>query len=76
MARRPGSTFQAAMDGFGLVCLPAPIVASKIRQKRLIQVMMDWCPPFPGFHLYYPNRRQNSPALMLLAEALRWTGHR
>ncbi|WP_369936964.1 LysR family transcriptional regulator [Xanthomonas tesorieronis] len=67
---------QAAMDGFGLACVPDAIVAAEIRQKRLIQVMTDWCPPFPGFHLYYPSRRQNSPALVLLVEALRWTGHR
>lgn len=65
---------QAAMDGFGLACVPDTIVASEIRQKRLTQVMMDWCPPFPGFHLYYPSRRQNSPALVLLVEALRWAG--
>lgn len=67
---------QAAVDGFGLACVPDTIVASEIRQKQLVQVMMDWCPPFPGFHLYYPNRRQNSPALVLFVEALRWTGRR
>lgn len=31
---------------------------------------LDWCPPFPGYHLYYPSRRQNSPAFNLLVEAL------
>jgi len=36
--------------------------------------MRDWCPPFPGYHLYYPNRRQNPVAFALLIEALRWDG--
>jgi len=39
-----------------------------------LQVLGDWCPPFPGYHLYYPSRRQQSPAFALLAEALRYRG--
>lgn len=42
--------------------------------EQLMRAMQDWCPPFPGFHLYYPSRRQNSPAFALLVEALRWGG--
>ena len=65
---------QAAMDGRGLACTPDIIVAKALAEKRLKRAMPDWCPKFPGFHLYYPSRRQNSPAFALLVEALRWTG--
>ena len=37
-----------------------------------MRVLGDWCPPFPGYHLYYPSRRQQSPAFALLVEALRY----
>jgi DNA-binding transcriptional LysR family regulator len=40
----------------------------------LIRVLEDWCPPFPGYHLYYPSRRQHTPAFSLLVEALRYRG--
>jgi DNA-binding transcriptional LysR family regulator len=46
-------------------------VENDIAKGRLKQVLADWCPPFPGYHLYYPGRRQRSPALSLLVEALR-----
>jgi len=65
---------QAAMDGQGLACTPDIIVAQALVEKRLKRVMLDWCSPFPGFHLYYPSRRQNSHAFALLVEALRWRG--
>jgi len=39
-----------------------------------IRVLEDWCPPFPGYHLYYPSRRHSSPAFALLVEALRFRG--
>ena len=42
------------------------------RSAELIQVLADWCPPFPGYHLYYPNRRQPTPAFALLVDALRY----
>lgn len=64
----------AAIDGFGLACVPDMIVASELRDKRLGRALADWCPAFPGYHLYYPSRRQNSPALRLLVEGLRWRG--
>ncbi|MBB3228698.1 DNA-binding transcriptional LysR family regulator [Luteibacter sp. Sphag1AF] len=67
---------QAALDGRGLACVPDLIVAEAISDKRLKRVMLDWCPAFPGYHLYYPSRRQNSPAFALLVEALRWDGVR
>ena len=37
-----------------------------IRAGRLVRALADWCPPFPGFHLYYPSRRQPTPAFAVL----------
>ena len=62
---------QAARAGFGLAHLPEDIVAAELADGRLVRVLEDWCPPFPGYHLYYPSRRQPSPAFTLLVEALR-----
>lgn len=64
----------AALDGFGLSYIPEDLVAPHIEAGRLVQVLEDWCPPFAGFHLYYPSRRQASPAFALLLEALRYRG--
>lgn len=66
---------KAALAGMGLASLPSHIVENDIAKGRLKQVLADWCPPFPGYHLYYPGRRQRSPALSLLVEALRLPGH-
>ena len=65
---------KAALAGLGLACLPSHIVESELGDGRLKQVLADWCPPFPGYHLYYPGRRQQSPALRLVVEALRYRG--
>ena len=43
-----------------------------LADRRLVRALGDWCPPFPGYHLYYPSRRQSSPAFALLVEALRY----
>lgn len=61
----------AALDGFGLACLPEDMVRTDVANGRLQRLLADWCPPFPGYHLYYPSRRQPSPAFSLLVEALR-----
>lgn len=63
---------QAAREGLGLACLPQDAVKDDIEDGRLVRVLGDWCPPFPGYHLYYPGRRQLSPAFALLVEALRY----
>ena len=63
----------AALDGFGLACLPEDIVLPDIAAGRLKRLLGDWCPPFPGYHLYYPSRRQHSPAFSLMVEALRYS---
>ena len=63
---------KAALSGLGLACLPSRIVEHELAKGRLKQVLADWCPPFPGYHLYYSGRRQQSPAFRLLVDALRW----
>ncbi len=62
----------AALAGLGLAYLPEDQVQADISAGRLVRVLADWCPPFPGYHLYYPSRRQSSPAFALLVEALRY----
>ena len=61
----------AALAGFGVAFLPEDIVRPHLARGHLRVVLEDWCPPFPGYHLYYPSRRQLSPAFALLLEALR-----
>lgn len=61
----------AALDGFGLACVPEDMVLADIADGKLQRLLADWCPPFPGYHLYYPSRRQPSPAFSLLVKALR-----
>jgi DNA-binding transcriptional LysR family regulator len=64
----------AALDGCGLAFLPADLAGEHVHAGRLNSVMDDWCPSFPGLHAYYPSRRQNSRALALVIEAIRWKG--
>jgi DNA-binding transcriptional LysR family regulator len=64
----------AALDGFGLVALPQDYVEQYVADGRLIRVLEDWCPYIPGYHLYYPRRRQPAPAFALLVQALRYRG--
>jgi DNA-binding transcriptional LysR family regulator len=61
----------AALGGFGLAYVPEDLVLQHIAKRRLQRVLEDWCPSFPGYHLYYPSRRQPSPAFTLLVDALR-----
>ncbi|MGO8858451.1 MAG: LysR substrate-binding domain-containing protein [Steroidobacteraceae bacterium] len=62
----------AALAGLGLAYLPEDQVEAHIAAGRLVRVLADWCPPFSGYHLYYPSRRQSSPAFALLVDALRY----
>lgn len=62
----------AALLGLGVAYVPEVMVREHIAQKRLVRVLGDWCPPFPGYHLYYPSKRQASPVFALLIEALRY----
>ncbi|OAB54257.1 LysR family transcriptional regulator [Pseudomonas thivervalensis] len=65
---------EAALQGLGLAFMPEDLVQDAVAQGRLIRVLEDWCEPFSGYHLYYPSRRQSSPAFTLLREALRYEG--
>jgi DNA-binding transcriptional LysR family regulator len=65
---------RAAVAGFGLACTLEDHVDAYLADGRLVRVLEDWCPPFAGYHLYYPSRRQNSAAFVLLVEALRHRG--
>jgi DNA-binding transcriptional LysR family regulator len=62
----------AALAGFGLAYLPEDSVRTHLANGRLVRVLADWCPPYPGYHLYYPSRRQPTPAFALLVNALRY----
>jgi DNA-binding transcriptional LysR family regulator len=62
---------RAARDGIGVAYLPDDLVRADLDAGRLVRVLADWCPAFPGYHLYYPSRRQPKPAFALLVEALR-----
>lgn len=62
----------AALLGLGIAYVPEDMVREYLAEKRLVRVLGDWCPSFPGYHLYYPSKRQPSPAFALLVEALRF----
>lgn len=64
---------QAALSGGGLAYIPADLAQPHIDEGRLKPVLKDWCPVFPGYHLYYPSRRQSSRALGVLVDALRYS---
>ncbi|MBY3144062.1 LysR family transcriptional regulator [Rhizobium laguerreae] len=64
----------AVKRGLGLAYMPEDQVADHVARGELIKVLEDWCAPFPGYHLYYPNRRHASPAFSLVVEALRYRG--
>ncbi len=65
---------QAAANGIGLCYLPKDYLQEKIDVGQLATVLEGWCPPFPGYHLYYPSRRQHSPALAAFIAAVRYRG--
>jgi DNA-binding transcriptional LysR family regulator len=62
----------SALEGLGLAYMPEDLVQTHISKGRLIRVLSDWCPPFSGYHLYYPSRRQSSRAFTLFRDALRY----
>jgi DNA-binding transcriptional LysR family regulator len=66
----------AALAGLGLAYLTEDQVQEHVAKGRLVRVLGDWCPPFSGYHLYYPSRRQAAPAFALLVEALRYRSSR
>ncbi|MBN3189473.1 LysR family transcriptional regulator [Pectobacterium brasiliense] len=62
----------AALSGLGLVYTFESHVIQHITAGRLIRVLEDWCPPVSGYHLYYPSRKQHTPAFALLIDTLRY----
>jgi DNA-binding transcriptional LysR family regulator len=67
-----GALLDAALKGFGLAYLTQGHVEPYLSSGQLVRALSDWCPPFSGYHLYYPSRRQASPAFSLLVDALRY----
>jgi DNA-binding transcriptional LysR family regulator len=62
----------AAAAGMGLAFVLEDVVKRQLESGQLRRVLDDWCEPFPGYHLYYPSRRQSSPAFDIVANALRY----
>src|SRR5207249_11593461 len=67
---------RAAIDGLGLTFSFEEYVAPQIASGALVRVLEDWCPPFAGYFLYYPSRRQQPAALSALIETLRLQDYR
>lgn len=63
---------KAALAGQGIAYLPEDYIVGELSRGALVRVLNDWCPPFPGYHLYYPSRRQQAPAMAALIEELRF----
>lgn len=68
----PNMIVRAAVAGFGLGFVMEDHVTDRIADGSLVRVLENWCPPFSGYHLYYPSRRQPSAAFSLLVEALKY----
>jgi DNA-binding transcriptional LysR family regulator len=69
---RLSQILEAALAGFGFAYVPENAALPHVAKGRLVRVLEDWCAPFSGYHLYYPSRRQLSPAFALLVDALRY----
>jgi DNA-binding transcriptional LysR family regulator len=63
---------RAAVAGCGLGFLPEDMVSKELADGSLVRVLEDWCQPFSGYHLYYPNRREQSSAFGVVVDALRY----
>jgi DNA-binding transcriptional LysR family regulator len=65
---------KSALAGLGLAYLPEDQAERYLASGRLLRVLEDWCAPFSGYHLYYPSRRQSTPAFSLFVDTLRYRG--
>ncbi|MBB3440861.1 DNA-binding transcriptional LysR family regulator [Rhizobium sp. BK379] len=65
---------KAAIAGAGLAFVLEDRVRDDLEAGRLTRVLADWCPPFSGFHLYYPSRRHQTPAFAIVVDSLRYRG--
>ncbi|CDZ42661.1 LysR family transcriptional regulator [Neorhizobium galegae] len=73
-----GSAIDAALDGMGIAYAPTDLIRGYVDDGHLREVIKDWCPTFQGYHLYYPNKRNHSPAFSTFVDAFRFrlgTGH-
>ena len=66
-----GQLLNGALAGLGLAYVPEGLVHPHIAKGRLIRVLADWCPPYSGYHLFYPSRRQSASAFSVVVDALR-----
>jgi DNA-binding transcriptional LysR family regulator len=71
-----GQRLDAALAGLGLAYMVEDVAQPHVARGTLIRVLEDWCAPYSGYHLYYPSRRQSSPAFTVLVEALRYRGEK
>jgi DNA-binding transcriptional LysR family regulator len=62
----------AALKGFGVAYIPEQYALPHLSSGELVRVLADWCPSLSGYHLYYPSRRQSSPAFSVLVDAIRY----
>ena len=62
----------AALDGLGIAFVTHDQVRPHLEDGSLIELLADWSPPFPGYHLYYPSGRQSAAAFKVVVEALRY----
>lgn len=67
-----GSAIDAALDGMGLAYAPTDLVSQHVNDGELHEILKTWCPIFQGYHLYYPNRRNHSPAFSAFVDAFRF----
>ncbi|NYE59479.1 DNA-binding transcriptional LysR family regulator [Duganella sp. 1224] len=65
------SRLRAALAGYGIASVPEDMACDHVKEGTLVRVLKEWCPVLPGYHLYYPSRRQSSPAFQLVVDALR-----
>jgi DNA-binding transcriptional LysR family regulator len=63
---------EAAAAGLGLAFMLEDQAKQLMKDGKLVRVLADWCTPFPGYHLYYPSRREASPAFSLVVDTLRY----
>jgi DNA-binding transcriptional LysR family regulator len=67
-----GSAIDAALDGMGIAYAPTDLIRGYVDDGHLREVIKDWCPTFQGYHLYYPNKRNHSPAFSTFVDAFRF----
>jgi DNA-binding transcriptional LysR family regulator len=72
LSNNSGALLHATLQGLGLAYLTEQFVQPHLSSGKLVRVLSDWCPPLSGYHLFYPSRRQSSPAFSLLVEAIRY----